>query len=924
MRKYLLCLLGMATLLLPSCSDEFDRTPEDASLPDAASTSSPKGLGTLRTEGARAGVVHIRIKKDVLRSLRLPSEGMSLRSAPSQLSQVFSKIGATKLEPMFAIDPRFEKRMRKAGLDQWYVVRFSELQDLRNVIGELQAVPEVEVAELSYVAKLPDVTPIPLTDALRSSAVPMSNDLPFDDPRLVDQWHYRNAGITSKHTVGADINLFEAWQITTGTPNVIVAVVDGGIDTTHPDLIDNLHVNELERDGVKGKDDDGNGFVDDIYGFNFITNRGDLYPDAVSHGTHVAGTVAARNNNGIGVAGVAGGNHLIPGTGIKMISCQTFGRRQGQGMESGNSAAAIVYGANNGAVISQNSWGYEYPGVPEIPKSMKDAIDYFIEHAGCDADGNQLEGSPMKGGVVIFAAGNDGKDYLSFPGAYGPTIAVSAMGPNDWQMAPYSNRGAWVDIMAPGGDATITRGQVLSTLAPASTGSQYGYMQGTSMACPHVSGVAALIVSHYGGPGFTNKELETRLVGSFRPKNIDVMNPRYVGRLGRGYIDAGKVFAEDGKIAPEKVSDLSMEGISFLTASMTWSSVEDRDDTFPTEYRIYLSETAITSVNYLDAYHDKVNGISYEPGIKLSYAFKGLKENTTYYVGIESVDRWGNVSELTLSEFKTLKNTAPTLTSSQQSAIRVFAPNKVSFTIEGSDVDGQDLRFEVTGDTKGVSYVRKGNTLAFSISAVAPVGKYSFTVKVFDELGASASLEVPFEVYQYKAPEFASNVGSQVVGLKGQHQVDLAALITNTTGNALSYSLTTSDASVLTASVSEAGVVSLQGLKVGVARVSVEVTDGITTLTTSFSVRVAENASDAIYSVYPVPAKTSINVSLNPKVTKATIEIVSLMGTRVFQQDYTPAGADALRIGVARLTPGVYTLRATTNLGVYTKTFTKI
>ena len=106
---------------------------------------------------------------------------------------------------------------------------------------------------------------------------------------------------------GADIGLFKAWEKETGKPNVIVAITDGGIDITHPDLKDNLFVNQKELNGQEGVDDDGNGFIDDINGFNFIHNNGKIYPDDESHGTHVAGTVAARNNNGIGVAGIAGG-----------------------------------------------------------------------------------------------------------------------------------------------------------------------------------------------------------------------------------------------------------------------------------------------------------------------------------------------------------------------------------------------------------------------------------------------------------------------------------------------------------------------------------------------------------------------------------------------------------------------------------------
>ena len=139
-------------------------------------------------------------------------------------------------------------------------------------------------------------------------------------------------------------------------------------------------------------------------------------PDDESHGTHVAGTVGARTNNNIGVAGVAGGDGT-EGSGVRLMSCQIFGGKN----EGGSGARAMYYSANNGAVISQNSWGYVLKAnITAIPQADKAAIDYFIKYAGCDKDGNQLPNSPMKGGIVIFAAGNDGMDYKSYPGAYPP------------------------------------------------------------------------------------------------------------------------------------------------------------------------------------------------------------------------------------------------------------------------------------------------------------------------------------------------------------------------------------------------------------------------------------------------------------------------------------------------------------------------
>ncbi len=247
-----------------------------------------------------------------------------------------------------------------------------------------------------------------------------------------------------------------------------------------------------ELNGAPGVDDDANGYVDDIHGYNFEHDRGAVDPQF--HGTHVAGTIAAVNNNGIGVSGIAGGSGNDDG--VKIMSLQILG---GAPIEQ-----SYIYAANNGAVISQNSWGYTTPGF--VDQSVLDAIDYFIDEAGA------YPGSPMKGGIVIFASGNSNTLTAYYPAYYERVMAVSALGP-DWKKASYSNYGDWVEISAPGGDqATGPKNGVLSTIPD----SQYGYIQGTSMACPHVSGIAALALANRTRQ-LTNTELWNKLMtGSCR------------------------------------------------------------------------------------------------------------------------------------------------------------------------------------------------------------------------------------------------------------------------------------------------------------------------------------------------------------------------------------------------------------------------
>ena len=214
----------------------------------------------------------------------------------------------------------------------------------------------------------------------------------------------------------ANIDLEKAWDLEEGNRNVVVAVMDGAVEYTHPDLAANCWVNEAELNGLPGVDDDGNGYVDDIYGWNFIYSS--AYPmgsnriTPVEHGTHVAGTIAAENGNGIGVCGVAGGRGGH--SGVRVISCQMFTENRN---DNGDEIVALKYGADAGAVISQNSWGYTAGTISVTDwtrgsySALSRAMEYFNKYAGLDENGNQT--GPMAGGIVLFAAGNDASSDLA-------------------------------------------------------------------------------------------------------------------------------------------------------------------------------------------------------------------------------------------------------------------------------------------------------------------------------------------------------------------------------------------------------------------------------------------------------------------------------------------------------------------------------
>lgn len=905
MKKYIYLLFGVATLFGSCTQDKYLDTS-----PDSKAVNSPESS---LLAGGLPGIVHVKVQSDVLDEIkRINPGGVTLQSAPSLLANTLHSIQATELRPLFRIDPRFEGRMRREGLDRWYEVRFNEKQNLQQTLNTLTQSRQFSIVEAVFASTLPKVS----TGTAFSTDVPAvanAADMPFDDPELKRQWHYKNFGTTPKSVAGADANVFEAWETETGKPNVIVAIVDGGIDVTHEDLVDNLWINEGEIPG-NGVDDDGNGYVDDVYGWNFYNDDGEITLDDVGHGTHVAGTVAARNNNGIGVGGVAGGDGS-PGSGARVMSCQKFHDRYGVTAEE-----AFVYSANNGAVISQNSWGYEYPGPGYLPNSVKEAIDYFIKYAGCDDEGNQLPNSPMKGGVVIFAAGNDGKDYLSYPGAYEAVIAVSAMAP-DWKSSYYTNRGDWVDIMAPGGDAYYSNGQVYSTV-PASiyNGKQYEYMQGTSMACPHVSGIAALVVSHFGGQGFTNEDLKARLLGSLRPENIDLHNPEYAGRLGLGYIDAALTFATNQNKKPADVTDLGAEA-NYTAITLTWSAVADEDDGNPAKYLVYFSDKEITESNYKTLTPVTLSAMGITSGEKMSYTFKGLKENTIYYAAVIAVDRWGLESGLKPSSFSTLKNDPPVIEGIPETLIRVSGVEKQQFSVTISDPNGHNLTYKLSGETRGVSATRKENTLDFTIRAVAPISEtpYEIELTVTDELGASTTAIIQFEVYKYQAPAIINSFQDLLTTPNSQQSYDLGQYFT---GSDLSFAAQSSNEEVVAASI-QGTTLNVTAKKQGEAIVTVTANSGSESLQSTMRVRIVENTDELVYQVYPLPATTQLNILLNPLVTKADVSIRTLFGEEVFSNLYNVAKLQPININVQRLAAGTYTLVVKTSKGTYKKTFVK-
>lgn len=548
------------------------------------------------------GVIRMKLDRETAEALNvIRTRSGRVLTGNISFDELCERYNVTGMERLFA-DNGCAERTRKAGLDLWYIIRFEgSAEQVAEDFGEIAGVNHVEIPR--RITKVGGMSRKSGTPWRKLMALPKAapSNYPFNDPLFGGQWPLYNDGtINANAQAGADINVLPAWEKTAGRSDVIVAVVDEGVEYTHPDLAGNMW------SGI---------------GKNFCDRDNDDITWGEGHGTHVAGTIAAVSNNGIGISGIAGGTG--GGNGAKIMSCEIFHPTDGHYDANSNATAdAIKYAADNGAVICQNSWGYaagalSYDQWSSADRATKEAIDYFIRYAGMSPDGETQTG-PMAGGVVIFAAGNEYSRLASYPAAYDACISVASISCT-YEAAWYTNYGSTVDICAPGGGdeanfvnlISYDEGYNLSTIPTnlqngdsfvytyangetetktidyVSSTVGYGYMMGTSMACPHVSGVAALIVSQFGAPGFTNEQLKEKLFSTAR--DIDsyqgtIYNNRgtYAGKIGK-LVDAGAVL-DSGEVPP--VSD-----------QPTITPAVGQSDTFS------LAENAVKTLTYTLAHY---------------------------------------------------------------------------------------------------------------------------------------------------------------------------------------------------------------------------------------------------------------------------------------------------------------------------------
>jgi len=371
-----------------------------------------------------------------------------------ELNNLVTEYRITEIGKAFQLqDPKLEKI---------YTLIFTDTARTEQLINSLQQLPYIEYAER-----------VPLYKAYLTP-----NDL------HPNQWYFS--------TIQAE----SAWDISTGSASVVIAVVDDAVRITHEDLAANVWINPGEIPG-NSIDDDNNGYIDDINGWDAADNDNDPNPvsptnSSFTHGTHCSGIAAAATDNSTGIASIS--------YNVKVMAVKTA--KTGNGLLA-YAYQGVSYAIAAGADIISMSWG---------SGSYSTTYQMLFDYAN------------SQGIVLVAAAGNSNSSSPHYPASYNYVISVGATDSND-ERASFSNYGSTIDVMAPGQS-------IWSTLA--GSNSSYGYLNGTSMACPLVSGLAALMLSH--DPSLSPEDLENCLKSGC--DNIDAQNPSYIGQLGAGRINA--------------------------------------------------------------------------------------------------------------------------------------------------------------------------------------------------------------------------------------------------------------------------------------------------------------------------------------------------------------------------------------------------
>ncbi|MBV7328952.1 S8 family serine peptidase [Chloroflexi bacterium TSY] len=436
-----------------------------------------------------------------------------------------------------------------------------------------------------------------------------------NDPRFDELWGLNNTGQTGG-TAGAHISALRAWDVTTGSRDIIVFVIDTGVDYTHEDLNANMWTNPKEcpkgpgKCEANGKDDDNNGYVDDFYGINAITDTGDPMDD-FGHGTHVAGILGAVGNNSKGVVGVS---HKVRIGACKFLSASGSGTVSGA-IKCFNYINDLKNKQKQNILLTNNSWGGG-----GFSQALEDA---------------------MKGAnqpLHICAAGNGNSSRSHYPAAFDLDHILSiAATDHDDLYASFSNYGpTWVDLAAPGVAIIST---VPKSGCPLCSTTGYRSVNGTSMSTPYVSGAIALVKTKY--KSLTFEQIRQRLLSG-----VDPLSDMSKTTITNGRLNLFNLL-EDDTTPPAAVSNLAVSGVLMTKINLRWTATGDDDmEGNANAYDIRYSRSPITDATWQIATRVPNAPTPGAPGTTEEFSVGGLEPDTTYYFALRVLDNVGNSSEL--------------------------------------------------------------------------------------------------------------------------------------------------------------------------------------------------------------------------------------------------------------------------------------
>ena len=792
-----------------------------------------------------------------------------------ELNQALDELGIKSIKRAFPDAGEFEPRHRKAGLHKCYIIEYSDTVPVTRASVELESIPGVERVES------------------QRAIVPTG----FSDPFFSNQWGLYNSTYSDY-----DINVVPVWNnYTTGAPRVVVAVIDYGIDIAHPDLAGNcskINYSTIDQSGT------------------VVAGR---------HGTHVAGIIAAVNNNGVGIRGVAGGDASQGKKGTTLMSCEIFRDVVSNGKtttKGGSTYSAIIWAADHGAVICQNSWSYVVDTngdkvISDEERSNalkrqvgywdKRAIDYFIDYAGCDKDGKQLPDSPMKGGLVVFSAGNDNLANGA-PANYERVLAVSALNSNG-SKANYSNYGDFVDLAAPGTG-------IYSTLP----GGTYGNMSGTSMACPHVSGVAALIVAGCGGQGFTSDMLKEKLL---KTRRTDIV-PAGMG----GLVDAVAALNYGENFKPGTAGNVKTT-VRANSVDIVWTAKGNSDGYPAYGYKVIIGKDK-SLVEKADPSKKSISGVlvrnvlsKAKIGETEKITFTGLDFSSTYYVrivGYSYMNVYGESS--TTMAFNTVFNNPPVIESDITGELILCSHESKVINLIITDPDRHSITVDYQPGSAADTFsgLEKGEaTITINAPALEP-GTYTAKLTATDNYGAATTLEITYIILANNPPEKIKDASNLLITSIGETFIlNMNEYVSDPDGEALEYVLSSSDPETVRL-VRNGGNVIVTVLKYGSSAIVIKASDAAGA-SAEIGFKVVARDPSVEYSAYPNPVKDYLNIATGAEPEDLSVKIASQTGRTVYEASAVKASAfDPARIDMSGLAPGRYSV--TIRQGIEKHSFT--